>query len=124
MWPFRAKRREADRALLEKLLDSELKRQERIADLELKKLDLEYSHLEARASVERENLKLKEELRQKRRETAAARPRGPRGEFRAAASGSACRVCADPTYVGLSADEILFHNAGHSKSTNGYRLDS
>lgn len=105
------KNREAE--LLTKLLDLEFKRIERSAVLDEKRLELDAQTIEIRGKEARENAEARERLREIRRQNAARRPRDDMGRLRATGVHT-CRVCTTPQSLDLSANEILYHNAGHT----------
>ena len=113
MWP----RRRAESDLLGKLLELESKRVDAQLALETRRAELEVESLERRAKVDQDAIRLREELREKRRQMAALRPRDARGRMRAAGQNS-CRACGDPSTADLTTDEIAYHNGGHQWLSN------
>lgn len=98
-------------------LDAQIKAKQQ--ELELKKIELEYEHLEAIHEEKRKDLKFRDEIRAQQRER-AARAREVMAKKRAAgAAGVAagvpvqCRVCANASDPTLSAHEIVWHSNGH-----------
>lgn len=125
MWWWR--RRQADRELLSSLLEIERARMDarvRIEtmrdEIELKKAELELSHIEQRTHAEIELQEAKEKLRKDRRES-SRKARERLAERRAAMGPTAlgflpngnCRVCLNGSDPSLSAGEIQWHHAGH-----------
>ena len=110
-------RRRAYVDLLGKMLELEGKRVDSHLALETRRVELEVESLERRAKVEQDGIRLKQELREKRRHMAALRPRDRGGRMRAAGQNS-CRACVDPTTADLTTDEISYHNGGHQWLNN------
>src|SRR5579859_1649831 len=121
MWPFSSRKSERDR-ILESLLAADVKNREleqairmKQSELEMRKLELEYEHLEAAHEEKRRDLKFKDEMRAAQRARAAgAREQKARKAQERAAHGNnqGCRVCSEPSYAGLTSEEILWHHNG------------
>lgn len=125
MWWFRKK---ADEKLFELLLQAETARSEKSrhidekrADIELRKLELEYANLELVAEQRRKDAREKAELREKRKEWVvnARKKVEANRAARAAGEGSAggCRVCINQSEPSLTSAEIAWHIAGHRQTT-------
>lgn len=124
-WLTGSRRRQerADRQLLSALLHEQARRSETDAKrlelqnaLEIKKLELEFSNLEAVHEQKRKDREAAEELRQKRREWAknSRAKKTEREQLRIVGRGLAgCVVCTDPSSPNLTAAEISWHQQGH-----------
>ncbi len=117
------RREKPDERLLRAFLQTDAKRIEAAAlvdskkhELELRRLELEMEHLEVLGEERRKDQREKESNRKARQEAAAnAREMKRRKAIGAAAPGAptSCRVCAEPSAVYLTAEEIWWHGQGH-----------
>ncbi len=107
--------------LITAIVSGELKRREladvadqRRAELDLKKMELEMSHLEQIGEEKRKDAADRQRLRELR-QASAQNARNVRAQKRGAQpEQQPCRVCASGgTDPSLTADEILYHHAGH-----------
>ena len=128
MWPFRKK---ANDALLERYQNLERMRLDKQTELEIARLDLdkrrtelEFEHLEAQTKREIALAQAKEELRAVRQRN-AQKARERRNELRGQTypgspqvvlPNQRCRPCVAPNTPDLTADEIRWHHAGHPAS--------
>lgn len=107
--------------LITAIVSGELKRREladvadqRRAELDLKKMELEMSHLETIGEEKRKDAADRQRLRELRQQS-AQNARNVRAQKRGTqTTEQPCRVCASGgTEASLTAEEILFHHAGH-----------
>ena len=123
----------SDDSLTKTLLDAENRRQERAAQVEIKRLDLEqfrieqeFAHLRESGEQRRLDAEQSAELRRRRRELAQdmrdkrnLNREKQRPESNPAPAGSPvgfrsdCRVCTNENPISHSAAEIIFHSNGH-----------
>lgn len=107
--------------LITAIVSGELKRREladvadqRRSEIELKKMELEMSHLSELGEERRKDAVEKQRLRELRQQ-AAQNARAAKAAKRNGhqADQGICRVCVNDKEPSLTADEILWHHAGH-----------
>ena len=117
-WPFR-RSRSIEQQVLQSYRETELRRREIDAQIELKKaelegrkIELEMEHISELADQRRKDRQFKIEL-QKFKEENLIGARKKLADKRAGAAAGQCRACANPSDPALTAPEIQFHNNGH-----------
>ena len=101
---------QVEEARISRLMEAENKRMEH--DLKLREIEIE--NAEAIQAAKKQEALWREEVREKKRENMAkARAAKKTQPQHLHHSNTNCRVCLTPGAIDLTAEEILWHNAGH-----------